>query len=143
MSTTPSKNKGGRPTTVTDPEIAKMEQAFAIGANVTEALNYAKISRDAYYRYLKNNPEFRNKFEELRTTPVLKALQTLYNNLDHPDTAKWLLERRRKDEYSARQEFGGEVKLSLWQEFIRKANNDAPKYLGTKRGGSRHEAAAD
>lgn len=129
MNTTPNKNKGGRPATVTAPEVAKLEQAFAIGANVTEALNYAKISRDAYYRFLKKHPEFRNKFDELRTTPVLKALQTLYNNLDHPDTAKWLLERRRKDEYSARQEFGGEVKIGLWQEFVRKANEDAPKYL--------------
>ncbi len=143
MTTTSSKNKGGRPPTVTDQEVAKLEQAFAIGANVTEALNYAKISRDAYYRFLKKNPTFRNKFDELRTTPVLKALQTVYNNLDHPDSAKWLLERRRRDEYSTRQEFGGEIKVNLWQDFIRKANKDAPKYLSKKRGGHSNEAAQD
>lgn len=135
------KSKAGRPSTITAAEVAKLEKAFAIGAKVKEARNYAKISKDAYYRFLDKHPEFRERFEELRTNPVLKALQTLYNNLDDPDTAKWLLERRRKDEYSSRQEFGGEVRLNLWQEFIKKANDDAPKYLGTKRGNSRQKAA--
>lgn len=140
MSTSSDKNKGGRPPSIGEEDVAKLEQAFAIGANVKEALNYAKISRDSYYRFLKKNPEFRNRFEELRTGPILKALQTLYNNLDEPETAKWLLERRRKDEYSTRQELGGEVRLNLWQEFIKKANKDAPKYLDSA-GGRRKKAA--
>jgi hypothetical protein len=55
-------------------------------------------------------------------------LQTVYDNLDDVETAKWLLERRRKDEYSTKQEMGGEVRLNMWREFITKASEDAPDY---------------
>lgn len=137
MSTMSKKNKVGRPPSVTTKEVSKLEQAFAIGASVKEARNYAKITKSSYYRFLEENPEYRERFEELRTSPILKALQTLYNDLDDPDSAKWLLERRRKNEYSPRQEVGGEVRVNLWQQFVKKANQDAPRYLGNGRGNSK------
>lgn len=124
-----TKNLGGRPSSVTPEKVSKLEQAFSIGASVKEARNYAKISRSSYYRFITDNPEFRERFEDLQTTPILKALESVYSDLDNVETAKWLLERRRKDEYSTRQELGGEVKINLWQQFIRKAAEDAPRYL--------------
>jgi len=122
-------NKGGRPVSITPEKVSKLEQAFSIGASVKEARNYAKISRSVYYRFLMENEGFRERFEDLRTAPILKSLQTVYNDLDNVETAKWLLERRRKDEYSTRQELAGEVRLNLWEQFVRKAGEDATKYL--------------
>jgi hypothetical protein len=121
-------SNAGRKGSVTKEKVSKLEHAFAIGASVKEALSYAEISRPAYYRFLDKNPQFRDTFEGLRTQPILKSLQTVYDNLDDVENAKWLLERRRKDEYSTKQEMGGEVRLNLWREFITKASEDAPKY---------------
>jgi hypothetical protein len=134
------KKKRGRPTTVTNKEVAKLEYAFSIGAKVKVARNYANISKDAYYRFLKKNPEFRERFDDLRTTQILKSLETVNKNLKDPEMAKWVLERRSKDEYSTRQEIDGEVRFSLWQKFIKKAHEDAPRYLGHSRGNAKKAA---
>jgi len=101
--------------------VGKLEQAFAKGATVEMACFYAKISRDAYYDFIKKNPEFSDRFEDLRSQPVLKALDTLTNSLNNVEDAKWLLERRFKKEYSTRQEIGveGEIKMSKIDEVIK------------------------
>lgn len=93
------KNKGGRPTIMTDSVVAKLEQGFKIGLNDTECCAYAEISRDALYDYQKKHPEFADKKDEWKRNPIAKAKYTIYKNLDDPNVAKWLLERR-DDDYS-------------------------------------------
>ena len=100
-------NLGGRPTVMTPETIAKLEQAFAIDATVEEACSYAEISRDAFYDYLKKEPTFSDRIEDLRNRPILKARQTIVKNLEQPEGAKWYLERKRKNEFAQRQEFTG------------------------------------
>ena len=100
-------NLGGRPTVMTSDVIAKLEQAFAIDATVVEACSYAEISRDAFYDYLKKEPTFSDRIEDLRNRPILKARQTIVKNLEQPEGAKWYLERKRKNEFAQRQEFTG------------------------------------
>lgn len=98
------KNKGGRPTVMTPETIAKLVQAFSIDATVEEACSYADISRDAFYDYLKRNPKFSDRIADLRQKPVLKARQTIVSNLDNPQYAQWYLSRKKKLEFSERQE---------------------------------------
>ena len=89
-------------------KITKLEQAFAIGCTDKEACSYAEITPDQLYYYTREvNPEFQAKKEELKEKPILKAKQTIVKSLDEPEHAKWYLERKKKDEFSTRQETTG------------------------------------
>ncbi len=92
---------------LTEDTIRKLEEAFAIDASVKEACYYADISTDTYYRWIKEYPELSYKLERLREKPVLKARQTVVRSLDNPDYAFKYLERKKKDEFSPRQELTG------------------------------------
>lgn len=100
------KNKGGRPTVMTNEVVAKLEQAFSLGCSDIEACLFAGISKQTLYDYQKIHPEFADRKEELKEKLVLKArtvIATALNNNDET-TAKWYLERKRKDEFSTKQE---------------------------------------
>jgi len=96
-----SENKGGRPTVMT-PEVLKMlKEAFSIGGDITEACAYAEISRDAYYDYIKKNPEFSDKVELWQSKPILLSRQTMMTSIKGGNTqdAKWMLEKKRAKEF--------------------------------------------
>jgi hypothetical protein len=102
--------KKGRPSKITAEIVAKLEQAYKIGANDTEACLHAGIDRTTLFRYEQSNPDFSNKKAEWKRNPILKAKHTIYKNLDDPSVAKWLLERK-DDEYKNKQEFSGNVNV--------------------------------
>lgn len=79
--------------------LAKLEQVFAIDGTVKEACSYADISYDSFYRYLKQHEELRNRIDQLRERPILKARQTIVKDLETPSGAQWYLERKRKKEF--------------------------------------------
>lgn len=87
---------------MTEAVVLKLEQAFAIDATVEEACSYAEISRNTFYEYLKKNPEFQDRIDDLRQRPVLKARQTIVGALGNPDVAFKYIERKRKHEFSTR-----------------------------------------
>ena len=87
--------------------IRKLEEAFAIDATIAEACYYADISQDTFFRWIKENPELSEKFKRLRQKPVLKARQTLVQALEDPKVAAWYIERKRKKEFSTREEIVG------------------------------------
>jgi len=91
----------GRPTVMTEEVILKLEHAFAIDATVEEACSYASIGRNTFYEYLKKNPDFQDRIDDLRQRPVLKARQTIADALADPQHAKWYLERKKRKEYGA------------------------------------------
>ena len=97
----------GRPTKMTDETIMKLEQAFAIDATVEEACSYADISRNTFYVWLKENPEYQDRIDELRQRPILKARQTVVKSLETPEGARWYMERKRKNEFAQRSEVTG------------------------------------
>ena len=80
--------------------IKKLEESFAIGASIGEACFYANISHQTYYNHVKDGEELFERFNALREKPVLKARQTVANDLGNVETAKWYLERKRKGEFS-------------------------------------------
>lgn len=85
--------------------VKKLEDAFAIGASIPEACYFANITKQTYYNWIKDNEELKEKFDRLREKPILKARQTVVDNLNKPEYAFRYLEKKRKDE------FGNETKI--------------------------------
>lgn len=94
----------GRPTVITPEVVLKLEQVFAMDGSAEEAIFYAGISRSVYYDWLKNNPEYSDRFEALRNKPVLKARETVIKDLVTPSGAQWYLSRKRKLEFGSGEE---------------------------------------
>lgn len=99
----------GRPTVMTPDIIAKLEQAFSLGATDLEACFYAGIGKTSLYRYQEEHPEFTERKKALKEKLVLKARSVIADALENKDkqTAQWYLERRKKDEFSTRHEQTG------------------------------------
>ncbi len=92
--------------------ITKCEEVWALGGTDAEASFYANITGASLSRYLAEKPkvkEFRNR---LREKPILKARQTINNNLDDPTTARWYLEKKRSKEFSNKLEVAHDVEVS-------------------------------
>lgn len=65
----------GRPSKVNYTVMSKLEDALKNGANVTEACQYAGISRDTFYRHFRNEKVFADKMKAACTNLV--CLSTL------------------------------------------------------------------
>lgn len=127
----PTKNnpKGEQKSPKLTPEtIRKLEGAFAIDASVKEACYYADISTDTFYRWIKLYPKLSYKLERLREKPVLKARQTVVKSLDQPDYAFKYLERKKKDEFSPRQELTGKDGNPIQTSYEIKLNEIREEY---------------
>lgn len=96
-----------RPTIMTPEILVLLRQAFAIGCSDEEACAYAKIGTSTFYEYQKRHPEFQEEKEELKKQPILKAKNTIVQSLNDPKNAQWYLERKKKDEFSIRNELTG------------------------------------
>ncbi len=116
-------NKVGRPAIVTEDVLRKLEEAFAMGCTDKEACLYANIGQTTFYAYQGDNLEFLKRKDELKETPVLRARTTILNNLKDPDTAKWFLERKKKDEFSSRSELTGKDGEALQIGVVSYADN--------------------
>jgi hypothetical protein len=97
----------GRPTVITEEVLRKLEEAFAMGCTDLEACVFADIGKTALYEYQKENPAFAERKEQLKEKPFLLARQTIYSSLTGIEDAQWFMERKRKSEFSTRQEFTG------------------------------------
>lgn len=109
------KKKVGRHTVMTPETITKLEQAFSIGCSDDEACVYADISRMTLCRYQKENPEFCGRKELLKQKLVLKARTNIATKINEGDisVSQWYVERKKKAEFSTRQEITGEDGESL------------------------------
>jgi len=108
--------------------VRKLEEAFAIGADVSAACYYANISRETYYRWIKERPNLKEKYDRLREKPVLKAYQTVSQDLGNTETAKWYLTRKRNKEFSEKilQEQSGDINLTFKWQNGKDNNNSLP-----------------
>ena len=123
----------GRPTVMTPEIISKLEDAFALGCSDSEACFYAGIGQSTLYSYQEDHPEFVERKEQLKEKPILKARQTIVKGLDDPDNAKWYLERKRKSEFSQRNELTGPEGKELFapdKEDSAKINSAVDDILG-------------
>lgn len=99
----------GRKTVMTPEIINKLEQAFSMGCSDLEACLFADIGKTTLYNYQNENPEFVERKEKLKEKLVLKARSVIAKALNNNeiDIAKWYMERKRKSEFSIREEFTG------------------------------------
>lgn len=97
----------GRPRKMDKDMRQKLEDAAAMGCTDTEIALYCDISRDTLYRWFNEYDGLSDRIVELRERPVLLARQTLIDNLENPQYALEYLKRKRKAEFSERQESTG------------------------------------
>lgn len=109
---------GGRPTIVTDEVILKLEEAFALGCTDLEACFFAKISKSTLYNYQDKNPEFLERKEALKESPVLLARQSVIKEMQTDgNLALKFLERKKKDEFGVRTELSGTITNNMNHSF--------------------------
>ena len=104
------KQKVGRKTVMTPEVVTKLEVAFSRDCSDTEACIFAGISRMTLHRYQEDNPEFCDRKALLKDTLVLKARTNIAERIEKGDleTSKWYIERKKRGEFSTRQEVTGE-----------------------------------
>lgn len=98
-----------------DDTIDKLCEGALIGCNMGELALYANISRSALYRFLSNNSDFREKIDTLRQDTSIRARKTVRQAITDGDeiTAKWYLERKVKEEFTARSDIDINVDAGL------------------------------
>ena len=108
----------GRPTIMTPELVNKLETAFSMGCTDLEACLFANISKQTLYNYQDKNPEFVDRKEMLKQKLVLKARSVVAESLNKKDenTAKWYLERKRKEEFGAKPE--NEININVKQALV-------------------------
>ena len=91
---------------MTEAAVAKLTNAFSVGANDAEACRFAGISQDTFYRHLKDDAEFCVSMEAIKDRPVLKAKSVVIKSINdgHLPTAQWFLERKCKKEFATHQD---------------------------------------
>ena len=87
----------GRPKKITKEELAKLEQAFKVGASDVQACEYAEIHPATLYRYQKEHPEYCEQKEAWKSRPVLKAKFSVYKGLDDSKLALDYLKAKDKE----------------------------------------------
>lgn len=115
-----SENKVGRPTVMTEEVVQKLEFAFMRGMTDVEACLYADISRSTLHNYCEEHPEFLDRKEELKQHPTSKARLNVTEAIEKGDAdmSKWWLERKAKNEFSTKQEIGGEIKVKRLEDVL-------------------------
>jgi len=107
-----AKDKGGRPTKMTEITVKKLEEAFALGCTDLEACLMADITKKTLYNYQDANPEFVHRKEMLKETPILAARKSVFKGFaEDSNLALKYLERKKKSEFSLRSESTVEVTM--------------------------------
>src|SRR4051812_47890545 len=93
------KLKEGRPTVLTQEVVNNLIVAFQKGLNDTVACQYARISRDTFYRHYKNDEEFKDVIDQAKNLLLYIAHEIIHEVLTDPEN-KYSMYMR--------------IKLSMW-----------------------------
>jgi hypothetical protein len=119
--------KGGRPPLNEDEIVQKLKQAFLFGCDDLEACLYAGCSQRWLYNYQEAHREFVQEKEVWKQTPMLEARLTLLAAVTtDPELALKFMERKKKKEFSTRQEVTGADGEAI-QQTIKQLNGTAPR----------------
>lgn len=118
-----AKNKGGRPTVMTENVLNKLEEAFSWGCTDVEASLFAGIDPRTLYTYCEKHPEFSQRKETLKKNPALKARRVLFGDIEKGDsaTAKYVLDKadgKAKQAHEISGKGGGEIKTGITVRFV-------------------------
>lgn len=100
-------NEEGKFTKLTDETVKKLEEVAALDGTVEEMCFWAGISKQTYYNWINSDEKLKERMDALRQRPFLKARQTIVKSLDQPQHAFEYMKRKKKDEWSDRQEHTG------------------------------------
>lgn len=95
------------PIKLDDLTVKTIEEALALDCSIEEVCLMANISRQTYYNWINSFPELKERFDILRATPFLKARKTINDSLANPQYAFEYMKRKKKGEFSERQELSG------------------------------------
>lgn len=94
-----------RPTVMTPEVVAKLEEAFAWGCTDIEACLWADIAQKTLYLYQEKHPEFIQRKEALKETPVLSSRATVSRAVKKdPKIAMEYLSKKKNKEFSTKSE---------------------------------------
>ena len=99
---------------MTKETLEKLEAAFLVGHTDEEACLIAEIDPKTLYTYCQNHKNFSSKKELLKQNTKLLARRNIAKKIADGDVdlSKWYLERKAREEFSARQELQNEVTVS-------------------------------
>jgi hypothetical protein len=97
----------GRPTVMTEETLRLLREAFLLDCTDEEACFYAKISPSTFYLYQSENPKYLEEKRGYKQNPFLLARKSVIEGFSNPDLALKYLERKKKDEFSLRNELTG------------------------------------
>jgi hypothetical protein len=130
-----SKPSVGRPTDFTDANVQKLKTVLQMGATIDEACRNAGIARSTFYYWKERFPIFSDMVDEWMDNPILAARAVVYKAINKdgdPATAKWFLERKKKDEFSLRTELTGADGQELLTKTLDKLEKTDYDALGQK-----------
>lgn len=114
----------GRPLSITDEVVKKLESILKIGGTIEEACSYSLISKPTYYAKLNSDEDFFTRMEASKYYADIKAKNLVVDAIvEDKDlaTAKWWLEKRQFKEgpvVATQVNIGGDMSL----EFITDAS---------------------
>ena len=90
-----SRTELGRPTKIDKNTVKKLESVLKRGASVSEACDYAGISRQVFYYNLKNSPDFFYKIDKAKNHLKYLAITNISKAMEKGDikVSKWWLEK--------------------------------------------------
>jgi len=98
-----AKDKGGRPTVVTEEILHKLDEAFSLGCTDLEACLFAGISKSTLYNLQNKDKGFLERKEVLKENPVLLARQSVIKGFQEDSKlAMDYLKNKRSDEFNTK-----------------------------------------
>lgn len=96
------------PTKLTKKNMEELEKRFRDGATTLEAIE-GVMAESTYYKYLSQDEVFAERMSLARdyTTEIARGVVARAIRRGDRDSAKWWLERKKKDEFSTRHEHTG------------------------------------
>ena len=100
----PKKNKGGRPTKMTEETIHRLREAYSMDCTDEEACCYASISTFTLYDYQKKHPKFSEEKQLLKQKPYLIARKSVVKGVsEDPKLALEYMKLKKNKEFTVNQ----------------------------------------
>lgn len=112
------------PVKLDDITVKTIEEALALDCSIEEVCLMANISKQTYYNWINSFPELKERFDVLRASPFLKARKTINDSLTNPQYAFEYMKRKKKNEFSERQELTGGDGKELQPVLVKFINNE-------------------
>lgn len=97
------KSKTGRPSVINDETLRKIDEGALLGLNNSSLCLYADISQSAFYSYIKEHPDLKDRIDLLRNNNNILAMRNVRKGLEDTDKkergimTRWFLEKTDPD----------------------------------------------